>query len=166
MNIRQQLEQININTDGKRNELYEQCKVFSGIIKGSLSKKTKGELKQILEGLKKYKEDKNEEYKTFKFGEKEVTLDEEQIKVVKSDINCNLRIIASAGTGKTTTLMCRSKYLIDNYVLPSRILLLTFNVDACQNMIQKANELFGFEINIEIRTIDSFCSSIIWSTKL
>ena len=44
MNIRQLLNNVNVNIESKRNELYEQCKMLRGIIKGSLSKKTKKEL--------------------------------------------------------------------------------------------------------------------------
>jgi DNA polymerase III epsilon subunit-like protein len=165
MNIKTKLDKINFDIKDKKNELYEQCKLMSGVIKGSLSTKNKGELKEILSNLKKYKENIDDEYKIFKFGNNKITLDEEQLEVVKCNEKKNMRVIACPGSGKTTTILCRCKYLIENYILPSRILLLTFNVDACENMVKRANELFGFEINIEIRTIDSFCSSIIWKYK-
>ena len=165
MNLRTKLNNINLEITGKKNDLYEQCKLMSGMIKGSLSTKNKGELQEILNNLKKYKENVDLEYKTFKFGDNEVTLDEEQLQFVKYEGNGNVRVIAGAGSGKTTSILCRCKYLVENQVLPNRILLLTFNVDACQNMVKRANQLFGFEINIEIRTIDSFCSAIIWKYK-
>lgn len=167
MNIREVLDNIEIKIDCKKNELYEQCKLFSGIIKGSLSKKNKNELGDILTNLKKYKNELNEnkDYKKFKFGDNIINLDDEQILFVKSEKNINSRLIAVPGSGKTTCVICRCKYLVDNYILPNRILLLTFNVDACDNMVKRALDLFGFDINIEIRTIDSFCSSIIWKYK-
>jgi hypothetical protein len=165
MNIIEKLNKINLDITGKKDDLYEQCKLMSGLIKGSLSKMNKNELKIILDNLKKYKENIDPEYKKFKFGDEEITLDEEQLQYVTYDGNNNIRVLAGAGSGKTSSTLCRCKYLIEKFTLPNRILLLTFNVDACQNMVKKANKLFGFEINIEIRTIDSFCSSIIWKYK-
>ena len=53
MNIKTKLDKINFDIKDKKNELYEQCKLMSGVIKGSLSTKNKGELKEILSNLKK-----------------------------------------------------------------------------------------------------------------
>ena len=50
-----------------------------------------------------------------------------------------MRIIAAAGSGKTTTILCRVKYLVDNCISPNKILLLTFNVDACAKFKKKNN---------------------------
>ena len=49
----------------------------------------------------------------FKFGDKLINLDEFQKKVILTDISKNLRIIACAGSGKTTTILCKIKYMID-----------------------------------------------------
>ena len=46
MNIIDKLNKINLDITGKKNELYEQCKLMSGMIKGSLSTKNKGELQE------------------------------------------------------------------------------------------------------------------------
>jgi hypothetical protein len=165
MNIRETLDKINFNVKGKKEDLYEQCKMMAGIVKGSLSKKNKSELKELLDNVKKYKDSIDPEYKIFNFGDKKITLDEEQHQIVTYKGGNNIRVIACAGTGKSTSILCRCKYLVENNILPNRILLLTFNVDAAQNLVTMANKLFGFEINIEIRTIDSFCSSIVWKYK-
>ena len=67
----------------------------------------------------------------FKFGDKVVNLDSFQNKVITSDTNKNLRIIACAGSGKTTTILCKIKYMIDKLKInQKRILLTTFNIDA------------------------------------
>ena len=43
-------------------------------------------------------------------------------------------IFGLPGSGKTTTILCRVKYLLDNYTTPNRILILTFNKDASENL--------------------------------
>ncbi len=60
------------------------------------------------------------------------TLNEEQKAVVFAPINKNIRIVASAGSGKTTTILYRIKYLLEKEVDPSTIMLTTFNVDAAE----------------------------------
>ena len=91
----------------------------------------------------------------FKFGNKEIFLNEEQQKVVEEDIESNIKIVASAGSGKTTTILCRIKYLTMKGVDPSRILCVTFNVDSAQNLKNRIKDLFGKETKIWIGTMDS-----------
>jgi DNA helicase-2/ATP-dependent DNA helicase PcrA len=50
-------------------------------------------------------------------------------------------VIAGAGTGKTWTLACRVAYLIEQGVLPERILLLTFSRRAAREMLTRAGRL-------------------------
>lgn len=98
----------------------------------------------------------NNTYKTVKFGTKKpINLSDAQIAIVKADVNSHYKIIACAGSGKTTTIICRIKYLIDSGVKPYSIMLTTFNVDAAENMKTKLNELFGFNLNIYVGTIDA-----------
>ncbi|ARF10638.1 UvrD/REP helicase family protein [Hokovirus HKV1] len=87
--------------------------------------------------------------------EKSINLSLEQENIIKCDIGNNIRVIAGAGSGKTTTIIYRIKYLIDNKVRPNRIILMTFNVDAAKNMKRKLKEIFGFKPNILVGTIDS-----------
>ena len=103
--------------------------------------------------MKNYK--KNE--KTFNLDDEEINLDDEQYTVVTSKPNQNIRIIAGAGSGKTTTILCRVKYLVDNFTTPNRILILTFNKDSSENLKKRIIKLFDFKINIDIYTIDAFC---------
>lgn len=87
----------------------------------------------------------------------EIIPDNEQQIIINSPTNCNIRVIAGAGTGKTTTILCRIKYLLDNCTTPDKILVLTFNVASKNNLVERIIQLFGFNIKIEIKTIDAFC---------
>ena len=91
----------------------------------------------------------------FNFGEKKIKLNKQQSEVVYEDLNKNILIIACAGSGKTTTILCRIKYLIDNGVSPSSIILTTFTRDATNDMKTKLNLMFGYTPDIEVGTIDS-----------
>ena len=67
------------------------------------------------------------------FSQGSVTLNEEQYKVVTSPVSENQRILASAGSGKTTTITARIAYLVEYYDIdPSKILLVTFSRAASQ----------------------------------
>lgn len=71
-------------------------------------------------------------------------LNEEQYKVVTSPLSENQRILASAGSGKTTTITARIAYLVEHYDIdPSRILLVTFSRAAAQEMIHRVYKLIG-----------------------
>ena len=81
---------------------------------------------------------------TLYFSNGSVTLNEEQYSVVKSPTNQNLRILASAGSGKTTTITARIAHLIENECIPAnRILLVTFSRAASQEMIERVYRLIG-----------------------
>jgi DNA polymerase III epsilon subunit-like protein len=128
-------------------------KLFSPFIEGGTTKLKKEELINVSNIMKNYK--KNE--KTFHLDDEEINLDDEQYTVVTSKPNQNIRIIAGAGSGKTTTILCRVKYLVDNFTTPNRILILTFNKDSSENLKKRIIKLFDFKINIDIYTIDAFC---------
>jgi superfamily I DNA and RNA helicase len=128
-------------------------KLFSPFIEGGATKLKKEELINVSNIMKNYK--KNE--KTFNLDDEEINLDDEQYTVITSKPNQNIRIIAGAGSGKTTTILCRVKYLVDNFTTPNRILILTFNKDSSENLKKRIIKLFDFKINIDIYTIDAFC---------
>ncbi len=129
-------------------------KQLSKFVRGGISKMTKLELTDFVKRLKEYK---NERYIV---GGKEIHPDEEQIKIIKASFNHNIRVLAGAGSGKTTTIGCRIKHLLDNATTPDKILVLTFNVEARKNLEDMLDQLMGFNIKMEIRTIDSFCNKI------
>ena len=55
-------------------------------------------------------------------------------------------IIASAGTGKTSTIVGRIGHLLSNNVKPQEILLLTFTNKAAQEMVERVGEYFGNDV--------------------
>lgn len=147
-----------------RNELYSSIKLISNYIKGETSKFTKLELIQIISGLNFYLSNKiNLDTKIINFKSESIELDEEQYKILISEPNQNQRIIAGAGSGKTTTILCRVKYLLDNFICPDRILILTFNRDSAQNIRNRIDDLFGFPVKLNIYTIDAFCCKLIYA---
>lgn len=89
-----------------------------------------------------------------------IKLNKDQLNIINSPINNHMRIIACAGSGKTTTIIYRIKYLLDNNIAPNQILLLTFNVEACNDLKNKIVEVMGFYPRIEIRTIDSLSAKL------
>lgn len=71
-------------------------------------------------------------------------------------------IIAGAGSGKTTTLINRVAYMIDNNIDPSCILLLTFTNEAARNMIDKASKNANEKCKlITACTYHSFCVTLL-----
>lgn len=58
-------------------------------------------------------------------------LNKEQLEAAKAPFGNNL-VIASAGTGKTSTIVARIYYLLENGVRPEDILLLTFTNKAAK----------------------------------
>jgi hypothetical protein len=95
------------------------------------------------------------------FSQGSVTLNEEQYKVVTSPISENQRILASAGSGKTTTITARIAYLVENYDIdPSRILLVTFSRAAAQEMIHRVHKLIG-PVNMYAGTFHALSAQIL-----
>lgn len=94
-------------------------------------------------------------YRNFNTSDGDIILNNEQFNIVTEDINKKIRIIACAGSGKTTTIICRIKYLVDNGIDPQRIILTTFNVDASESMKKRILKVFGYMPKITIGTIDS-----------
>jgi len=95
------------------------------------------------------------------FSKGSVTLNEEQYKVVTSPISENQRILASAGSGKTTTITARIAYLVEYYDIdPSNILLVTFSRAAAQEMIHRVHALIGY-VNMYAGTFHALSAQIL-----
>ncbi len=55
-------------------------------------------------------------------------------------------VIAGAGSGKTRTLTYRVAFLLEQGILPERILLLTFTNKAAREMMRRVNDLIGSDL--------------------
>jgi len=88
-------------------------------------------------------------------------LNKEQRKAATT-VNGPLLIIAGAGSGKTTVLVNRLRYMIDMGINPASILLLTFTNAAAQNMLERASKIGNGECNETLAcTYHSFCAKML-----
>jgi len=96
-----------------------------------------------------------------------IRLDKEQLRAVVSD-NGHSLIIAGAGTGKTTTIAAKVKYLVDkertltkdkNDELQKNILVISYTKESVNELKKRINNRLG--IRAEIRTFHGFGKSII-----
>ncbi len=90
-------------------------------------------------------------------------LNKEQLQAASSTLGYNL-IIASAGTGKTSTIVGRIAYLLQNGIKPGEILLLTFTNKAAAEMKERISKYFNEAKYIEAGTFHSV--SYRWLKKL
>ena len=75
-------------------------------------------------------------------------------------------IIASAGTGKTSTIVGRIAYLLGQGVKPEEILLLTFTNKAAAEMVARISAFFGKEIAGKIKAGTFHSVSFKWLKEL
>ncbi len=81
---------------------------------------------------------------TFHFSEGSIKLNDHQAAIVRSPHDVNMRVIAAAGSGKTSTLTGRISYLLTHYgAKPSQIILLSFTHNAATMMRQRLESLVG-----------------------
>jgi len=92
-------------------------------------------------------------------------LNPEQYQAATSPYKRNL-IIASAGTGKTSTIVGRIAYLLQNGIEPHEILLLTFTNKAAAEMIERVANFFGKQIASKIDAGTFHAVSYRWLKKL
>jgi len=91
-------------------------------------------------------------------------LNEEQLSAATAPAGRNL-IIASAGTGKTSTIVGRIGYLLNQGVAPHEILLLTFTNKAAAEMIERVAQYFGKEVAKKIDAGTFHAVSYRWLKK-
>ena len=86
----------------------------------------------------------------------------EQHAAASTPLGYNL-MIASAGTGKTSTIVARIENLLNSAIKPEKILLLTFTNKAAQEMINRLCARFDKEIikQITAGTFHSVCNSLL-----
>ena len=81
---------------------------------------------------------------TIEFPYKTLTLSDEQYRIVTSSPGEHQRILANAGSGKTTTITARIAHLITNHdVFAESILLVTFSRNAAEEMSKRIKALIG-----------------------
>jgi len=93
------------------------------------------------------------------------TLNKEQLSAATAPMGNNL-IIASAGTGKTSTIVGRIAYLLQNGVEPSKILLLTFTNKAAAEMLQRVGKYFPSTVVNKIESGTFHAVSYRWLKKM
>lgn len=77
-----------------------------------------------------------------------IKLDEEQIKAILCDEDYSL-IIAGAGTGKTTTMAAKVKYLVDICnINPQEILVMSYTKKATEELDKRIRLDFGIPVNV------------------
>lgn len=91
----------------------------------------------------------------FFFGDRMVKLTEQQQDVVYSPFDTHMLVIACAGSGKTATMLCRIKHMLEQGIEERSILLTTFTRDAANDMKNKLYDIMGYKPNITVGTIDS-----------
>lgn len=102
---------------------------------------------------KQYKKYKNYFKNMYKGIDDNIILDEEQIKAILSDEDYSL-IIAGAGTGKTTTMAAKVKYLVDiKKVDPSKIVVMSFTKKATKELEERI--VYDFRIPVNVTTFHS-----------
>ncbi|MBS4206065.1 UvrD-helicase domain-containing protein [Lederbergia citrea] len=94
-----------------------------------------------------------------------IKLNRSQIDAVR-EVSGPLLILAGAGTGKTSVLVCRTGYLLRvEQVAPQNILLMTFTKKAADEMKERIASLQDVEkrqaIQVEVRTFHSFFLQIL-----
>lgn len=91
----------------------------------------------------------------FFFGNKTVRLTAAQTNIVYEDFGKNILVIACAGSGKTVSMICRIKNMLDSGIDDKSIMLTTFTRDAAADMKNKLHDIMGYTTGITIGTIDS-----------
>ena len=77
-----------------------------------------------------------------------IKLDKEQIKAILADEDSSL-IIAGAGTGKTTIISSKVKYLVDiKKIDPTKIIVMSYTKKATEELEKRINLDFGINANI------------------
>jgi len=90
-----------------------------------------------------------------------VSLNPEQYAVVTASPYENQRILASAGSGKTTTIAARIAWLLTNTrVMANQIVLLTFSRNSARDMLQRVQRLVG-PVSIWAGTFHALASTVL-----
>lgn len=95
------------------------------------------------------------------FSKKTLLLNDEQFRAVTRQPNTHQRILAGAGSGKTTTLTARIAWLMEFYQIPAEsIVLLTFSRNAAHQMKKRIDDLVG-ETNLYVGTFHGIAKQLL-----
>lgn len=85
-----------------------------------------------------------------------IKLNTQQQNIINTSLDKNIRIIACAGSGKTTTITCKIAYMINTLnCKPSEFFIATFTNNAGYEMRERINKLLGHSIDILCGTFHS-----------
>jgi DNA helicase-4 len=130
--------------DTKDNKLYQKICIIAQNGYNMINNKNQEFIKRHLIKDKEYFDS------MFKKIDSNICLDEEQRKAILIDEDYSL-IVAGAGSGKTTTMAAKVKYLIEKKNIKSRdIILLSFTNKATEELNHLLNEQFS--LNVEVLT--------------
>lgn len=73
----------------------------------------------------------------------------------------DILIVAGAGSGKTRVLIHRIAHLLENEVMPSEILGMTFTKKAANEMQSRLNGLFGQKVPVKLSTFHSLSADLL-----
>lgn len=98
---------------------------------------------------------------TLQFSHGTTTLNSEQFQIVTGDPFEHQRILAAAGSGKTTTIAARIAWLLTNTnAKPDQIVLLTFSRNAAREMFKRVRRLVG-PVNLWAGTFHALANTIL-----
>ena len=145
------IEEFNSKLKGKQyisNYLYEKIKEENRVPEGfNLEEYNKEILDKMYTDNKEYFEG------MYKGIDDNIHLDEEQCKAILADEKYSL-IIAGAGTGKTTTMVSKVKYLIDKKGAdPKRILVMSYTRKATEELANRIN--INYNSGVDVKTFHS-----------
>ena len=83
----------------------------------------------------------------------------EQLEVINNNINGAMLVSASAGCGKSHTLIGRIKYMVESGINPSDITITTFTNDSATDLKKKLDKECIFDVNVG--TFHSLCRNIL-----
>lgn len=105
-------------------------------------------LPSLFKDIEKVRDEHNKQFVTNELEQNKVYFDhvlgkypldpQQRDSIVKLEDNC--LVIASAGSGKTSTIVSKAKYLVEKqHILPSKILLLTYTKKAANELFERMN---------------------------
>ena len=147
--------------------LSDNSKLIEQIKIGGFISKYHNKCLLLIKNIEKYIDKKNKEFvdkelkinkeyfdNIFKSIDSSIKLDEEQRRAILTEEDY-MMIIAGAGSGKTTTMAAKVKYLVEKMNIdPKEILMISYTNKACDELKEKLN--FQFKIPVKIETFHKF----------